>query len=67
MNNFVTNKSKLPQYGAQVFPCVWNHSTLGAESEIMALGSLVSESFLAYQFLLYTKCLGGKEDWNLES
>ena len=32
--------------------------------EIMALGFLVSESFLAYQFLLYTKCLGGKEDWN---
>ena len=31
-----------------------------------SIGSLVSESFLAYQFLLYTKCLGGKEDWNLE-
>ena len=31
----------------------------------MALESLVSESFLAYQFLLYTKCLGGKEDWKI--
>ena len=37
------------------------------ESEIMALGSLVSEFFLAYQFLLYSKCLDGNEDWNLES
>ena len=39
----------------------------GAESEIMALGYLVSESFLSYQFLLSSKCLDGEEDWKLES
>ena len=33
----------------------------------MALGSHVNESFLAYQFILYSKCVDGKEDWNLES
>ena len=38
-----------------------------AQREIKAFGSHVSESFLAYQFLLHSKCLDGKEDWNLES
>ena len=33
----------------------------------MALGSHASESFLAYQFLLYSRCLDGKEDLDLES
>ena len=47
--------------------CVEPKHPKGAESEIMALGSLVSESFLAHQFILYTKCLDGKEDLNLES